>query len=218
MKSGAMAELDVALSRQAEMLAEVRAERDEALRRCDRLNVRFVACKHDLEAMTRQRDQLASRLSTMLSIELNKQIEHTSSRHSSPERIVRPLSARHQRPQKKLTKEEREKMVKRLVNESMERKAANVKDLEKKIYQPFEEKQRKKVLRTQEEKEANLKTLYDKQIQHRDMVRKQNAEKRKEELKRPDSARKPLSRNELDESVRRLSTSYQQRRSASYSH
>jgi len=105
-------------------------------------------------------------------------------------------------------------MLKRLVTESMERKAATVKDLERKIYDPIEKKQKKKVLRTQEEKDENIKTLYGNQIQKREQVRKQLEEKRKEEDKR--SGRNPLSRTELDASVKRLSTSYQ--RSASYSH
>jgi hypothetical protein len=65
--------LDEALARQAEMIAELRAERDEAFRRCDRLNGKLASQKRQVDEATRQRDLLAARLSSILQIELSKQ-------------------------------------------------------------------------------------------------------------------------------------------------
>ncbi|KAG8462086.1 hypothetical protein KFE25_011536 [Diacronema lutheri] len=214
--------LDEALARQAEIIAELRAERDDALRRCDRLNSKLASQKQQLDAATRQRDQLASRLASMLQIELAK-----TKRGDSPPKPGQPasdaragaqrsgsLSAR--RPQSAPPKRvvmsdaDRDKMVARLYKKSVEDRKARVQELDNKIYKSMEEKRKGRILKSKAEYAENVKVIYTKALQKRDNVRKELDEKRQAEAQRKSAK---LSERQLRESVLRLSsTSYQSAR------
>jgi hypothetical protein len=192
--------LDEALARQAEIIAELRAERDDALRRVDRLNGSLASYKQQLEAAQRQRDQLASRLAAMLRIELGKEKDkpradaspgpsgaassrgggasHAGSPPGSARR--RPKSAPHKRPV--LSDAERDKMVTWLFKKSVDDKKAKIKEIDTKMYGPMYEKRKGKALKGKKAVDENIKSLYTKPIARRKLWEDEMAKKRADQV------------------------------------
>ena len=189
--------LDEALARQAEIIAELRAERDDALRRVDRLNGTLASQKQQLEAAQRQRDQLASRLAAMLRIELDKEKRagspperagaarshgDASSRAGTPPASAgRPRSAP---PKRVVLKEgEREEIRRRLLKQpTVKEKAKRLSELDEKVYGEMDKKKKGKPLKDQKAFDDNVKKLYTTQIEQRKKREDELAKMRKEEV------------------------------------
>ncbi|KAJ1638580.1 hypothetical protein T492DRAFT_833513 [Pavlovales sp. CCMP2436] len=216
-----MAVLDEAFARQAEIITELRVERDDALRRCDRLNGKLVSERQQLVAAVRQRDQLASRLASILSIELSAaqrgaslpKTGHASSvadvrggsylagGRSGAQSARRPQSAPPKRVLK--TEKELEASVTHLYKTSIAKKKESLKQLENKIYEPMEKKREGRKLKTKAELGQNVKKLYTDACKHREATRKKLEAKRAAEAQRDG---KKMTKSEMEQSGNRLSS------------